>query len=179
MVDQITVERIKLLHPAIKDEVMNMYVNEIVPALSGKAICRFAYTTRTFSEQAALFAQGRTRLFDANGKRLGIVTYAKPGQSFHNFKLAFDIVLLVDKDKNGTFEAAEWNTTQDYDGDLKADWMEIVNICENHGFEAGIRWAGKKNDPPHFQKTFGYTWQQLLDKYNRKDFIKGTDSVRL
>ena len=94
MSDKVTLDRIQLLHPKVRDEVKNIYLNEIIPALSGKAICRFAYTLRTFAEQDALYAQGRTKLFDANGKKLGVVTKAKGGQSIHNFGLALDIVLL-------------------------------------------------------------------------------------
>jgi len=89
MSDKPTLDRIELLHPAVRQEVKDIYLNEIIPTLSGKAICRFAYTLRTFAEQDALYSQGRTKLFDDKGKRLGIVTKAKGGQSIHNFGLAF------------------------------------------------------------------------------------------
>jgi len=177
MEDKITLERIQLLHPKLRNEVETIYRSQIVPALSGRAICRFAYTLRTFAEQDALFAQGRTRLFDTNGKRLGIVTKAKGGQSIHNYGLALDIVLLVDKDGNGTFESASWEEVKDFDGDKKADWMEIVSILEANGWEWGGKWKFK--DSPHFQKDYGYTWQQLLAKYNKKDFIPGTTYVNI
>ena len=42
-------------------------------------------TYRDMESQAELYAQGRTR-------RGRIVTYAKPDQSWHNFRLAFDFV---------------------------------------------------------------------------------------
>jgi peptidoglycan L-alanyl-D-glutamate endopeptidase CwlK len=96
MSDKPTLDRIELLHPVVRQEVKDIYLNEIIPTLSGKAICRFAYTLRTFAEQDALYSQGRTKLFDDKGKRLGIVTKAKGGQSIHNFGLALDIVLLKD-----------------------------------------------------------------------------------
>jgi peptidoglycan L-alanyl-D-glutamate endopeptidase CwlK len=177
MEDQITLERIKQLHPALRNEVEHMYRSQIVPALSGRAICRFAYTLRTFAEQDVLYAQGRTKLFDNNGKRLGIVTKAKGGQSIHNYGLALDIVLLVDNDSNSTFESASWEETKDFDKDGKADWMEVVNIIKSNGWEWGGDWKFK--DSPHFQKDFGYTWQQLLDKHNKKDFIPGTTYVNI
>jgi peptidoglycan L-alanyl-D-glutamate endopeptidase CwlK len=101
MIDQLTLTRIDTLHPKIKEEVKNIYLNEVVPALK-TVTCRFAYTLRTIKEQNDLYALGRTKLFDANGKRLGIVTNAKGGQSYHNYGLAFDIVLLT---KNG----ASWD----------------------------------------------------------------------
>ena len=115
MKDQVTLDRINLLHPKLRDEVVKMY-DEIVAALTGSAICRFAYTLRTFAEQDALYAQGRTK----GGLK---VTNAKGGQSYHNYGLAIDIVLLVDKDKNGTYEKASWDIKTDFDGDGKDDVM--------------------------------------------------------
>jgi len=178
MIDNITLQRIELLHPKVRQEVKDIYLNEIVPSLTGKAICRFAYTLRTFDEQNALYAQGRTKLFDSKGKRLGIVTKAKGGQSIHNYGLALDIVLLKDTDNNGTFESASWEDTIDFDKDGKADWIEVVNIFKKHGWVWGGDWKSFK-DKPHFEKTFSYSWETLLYKYNKKDFISGTKYVKL
>lgn len=178
MSDKPTLERIDLLHPAVREEVKNIYLNEIIPALSGKAICRFAYTLRTFAEQDALYAQGRTKLFDDKGKRLGVVTKAKGGQSIHNFGLALDIVLLKDSNSDGKFESASWETNVDFDKDGKADWMEVVNILKRNGWIWGGDWKSFK-DAPHFEKTFGHTWRTLLPKYQKKDFLSGTNYVRL
>lgn len=178
MSDKPTLDRIELLHPAVRQEVKDIYLNEIIPALSGKAICRFAYTLRTFAEQDALYAQGRTKLFDTKGKRLGIVTKAKGGQSIHNFGLALDIVLLKDTNGDGTFESASWETNVDFDKDGKADWMEVVNILKKHGWVWGGDWKSFK-DAPHFEKTFGHTWKTLLPKHNAKQFIPGTTYIQL
>lgn len=166
MKDQITLDRINLLHPKLKEDAFKIY-DEIVAALSGSAICRFAYTLRTFAEQDALYAQGRTK---AGAK----VTNAKGGQSYHNYGLAIDIVLLVDKDKNGTFESASWDMKTDFDDDGKSDWMEIVAIFKRYGFEWGGDW--KFNDAPHFQKTFGKSINELLtlhtnNKVDKNGFV--------
>lgn len=171
MEDKITLERIQLLHPKLRDEVEHIYRSQIVPALTGRAICRFAYTLRTFAEQDALYAQGRTKLFDSNGNRLGIVTKAKGGQSLHNYGLALDIVLIIDG------KSASWNEVLDYDKDGKADWIEVASILQQNGWEWGGKWKFK--DSPHFQKTFGYDWRALLEKYKSKDFIPGTTYVNL
>jgi peptidoglycan LD-endopeptidase CwlK len=151
--DKVTLERIELLHPKLRDEVKTIY-SEICSALTGKAMCRFAYTLRTFAEQDILYNQGRT----TPGK---IVTNAKGGQSYHNYGLAIDIVLVVDKDGNGSFETASWDVSSDFDGDGQSDWMEVVAIFKRHGFAWGGDW--KFTDKPHFEKTFGFTIAQLQE----------------
>lgn len=177
MEDKITLERIKLLHPKLRDEIEHIYRAQIVPALSGKAMCRFAYTLRTFKEQDELYAQGRTKLFDSNGKRLGVVTKAKGGQSYHNYGLALDIVLIKDTNNDGKFDTATWEENVDFDKDGKPDWIEVAEIFQKNGWEWGGKWKFK--DSPHFEKTFNYDWKTLLDKYNKKDFIPGTTYVNL
>lgn len=169
MEDSKTIERIKLLHPKLRDEATAIY-KEIVEVLKGKAICRFSYTLRTFAEQDALYAQGRTK----PGTK---VTNAKGGQSTHNYGLAVDIVLLVDKNGDGTFETASWDVKTDFDGDGKADWMEIVAVFKRYGWEAGIDW--KFYDAPHFQRTFGYSVMELKKLHDEKKFIPGTTYVKI
>jgi peptidoglycan L-alanyl-D-glutamate endopeptidase CwlK len=154
--DKITIERIGLLHPKLRDEAFSIY-EEICESLTG-SLCRFSYTLRTFTEQDKLFAQGRT----TKGSK---VTNARGGQSYHNYGLALDIVLLLDKDKNGLYETAVWDVKGDFDRDGKADWMEVVNIFKQFGWEWGGDW--KFTDNPHFQKSFGYSVRQLLDLHNK------------
>lgn len=154
--DKPTLDRISKAHPKVREELLKMYY-EILAALTGKSTCRFAYVMRTFSEQADLYAQGRTTA----GK---IVTNAPAGLSIHQYGLAFDIVLLVDKDGNGTYESASWDTVTDFDGDGIADWMEIVSIAKKYGWSWGGDWTSIK-DLPHFEKTFGHKPSDLLTKY--------------
>ena len=160
--DKITLQRIELLHPKVKDEVKAIY-DEICNVLTGRAICRFAYTLRTFEEQNALYAQGRSVLFDKNGKRLGIVTNAKGGQSYHNYGLAIDIVLILDG------KIASWDIKTDFDGDKTSDWMECVSIFKKYGWEWGGDWKFK--DYPHFQKTFGLSVEKLFQLYKEQKTI--------
>lgn len=150
--DRITLDRIALLHPKVREEVRDIYA-EICDALKGRAMCRFAFTLRTIAEQDALYAQGRTR----PGKR---ITNARGGFSYHNYGLAIDIVLIVDSDGNGSYDRASWDTKTDFDGDGKSEWMEVVTIFKQHGWEWGGDW--KFYDAPHFQKTFGYSARELL-----------------
>lgn len=178
MEDKLTIERIGLMHPKVRTEVEHIYRSQVVPALSGRAICRFAYTLRTFDEQAALYAQGRTRLYDANGKKLGKVTNAMAGQSMHNYGLAFDIVLLVDNNRDGRHESASWDTVADFDGDRRADWMEVVDIFKRAGWTWGGDFRSFK-DMPHLEKSHGLTWRQLRARWDKKNFIPGTTYVNI
>lgn len=155
MVDQKTLDRIKLMHPKLREEVGEIYA-EICQALTGKAFCRFTHTLRTFKEQDELFAKGRT----APGAR---VTNARGGFSMHNFGVALDIVLIRDG-------SALWDVKADLDGDGKADWMEIVNIFKQYGWEWGGDW--KFYDAPHFQKSFGKSVRELLALHNAKKIDK-------
>lgn len=172
--DKVTLERIQLLHPKVREEAKALY-KELCEALTGKAMCRFSYTLRTFAEQDGLYAQGRT-------KPGSIVTKAKGGQSYHNYGLAIDIVLIVDKDGNGSYESASWDNKIDFDGDGQSDWMEVVEIFKRYGWEWGGDWRFK--DTPHFQKTFGYSINDLLTKYNSRvindiKFIANTNYLNI
>lgn len=126
---------------------------EIEEALKGRAFCRFSYTLRTFLEQNELYALGRTK----KGK---IVTNASAGLSYHNYGLAVDIVLIVDG------KTAVWDIKKDFDGDGKSDWIEVVNVFKQYGWEWGGDW--KFVDYPHFQKTFGYSVRQLLQMHKNQ-----------
>lgn len=151
--DKITLDRIELLHPKLRDEANEIY-EEICKRLSGKIHVRFSHTLRTFDEQDALYAKGRTK----EGK---IVTYARGGQSYHNYGLAIDIVFLIDKDGNGTYETATWDFNKDYDGDGISDFEEVDFVFKMYGWHGLYKANGKRWDFPHFQKDFGLTISQL------------------
>jgi peptidoglycan L-alanyl-D-glutamate endopeptidase CwlK len=93
-------------------------------------------TYRSTAEQNALYAQGRTK----PGKK---VTNAKGGQSFHNHRLAYDVVPL----RNGK---PVWGTTGE-DGKL---WQRVGELGEAAGLEWAGRWT-KFREFPHFQYTGG------------------------
>lgn len=162
--DKVTLERIQLMHPKLREEVMQIYI-EICDALKGKALCRFSHTLRSFAEQDALYNQTPK------------VTKAKGGQSYHNYGLAIDIVLCVDKDGDGKHESASWDTKLDFDGDGQSDWMEVVAIFKRYGWAWGGDW--KFYDAPHFEKTLGFSTVQLLAMYNAKKFIPNTNYLVL
>jgi len=84
-------------------------------------------TYRDMESQAEIYAQGRTR----PGR---IVTYAKPGHSFHNWRVAFDFVPIV----NGK---ARWNDARTF------------RRCRQIGEALGLE--GLKFEMAHLQFTGG------------------------
>lgn len=100
-------------------------------------------TYRDNQSQAALYAQGRT-------KPGVIVTNARPGQSWHNWRCAFDVVPI----RNGK---PVWGTSGQ-DGDL---WRKVGELGESVGLEWAGRWKGKLREMAHFQYTGGLTLAEL------------------
>lgn len=97
-------------------------------------------TYRDFASQDALFAQGRTK----PGKK---VTNARAGQSYHNFRCAFDFVPIV----NGK---AVWNDT--------GLFTQCGEIAELVGLEWAGRWTRFK-EMAHCQYTGGLTLKDLQE----------------
>ena len=95
-------------------------------------------TYRDNESQDALYAQGRTKA----GR---IVTNAKAGQSFHNYRIAFDVVPIV----NGK---PQWNDFRTF--------QKIGAIGKSVGLDWGGDWKSIK-DYPHFQWTGGLSFAQL------------------
>jgi D-alanyl-D-alanine dipeptidase len=98
--------------------------------------------TRTFSEQAALYAKGRTQ----PGAK---VTNAKPGSSWHNFGLAYDLTLFQG-DKNPVWEHPAYD------------------LAGKIGKDLGLRWGGDFKsivDRPHFERPIGLTLAEARQKY--------------
>jgi len=153
--DKLTVERIGKVHPFLREAVYCIYEEICNKVNSQYTRVRFSDTLRTFKEQDELYKQGRTK----PGSK---VTWVRGGGSYHNYGLAVDIVLIRDKDKNGSFEAASWDTIFDGDGDGIADWAECVKIFNKYDWQWGLKRSnGTRYDLPHFQRTLGYTTKQL------------------
>lgn len=108
-------------------------------------------TLRDAEAQDLLYAQGRT----APGRK---VTWARGGESFHQYGVALDVVpLRLGKPVWGL----QGNGLDDDPSDDETDDLELWQRVGLVGEECGLSWAGrwpkKKREFPHFQFTNGLT----------------------
>jgi len=117
-------------------------------------------TYRDDESQNALYAIGRTikgECVTAQRPMGRTVTNAKGGESFHQYKVAIDIVVL----RHGK---AVWDTSGDGIDDNPADdetdnlelWQRVGAIGESVGLTWAGRWV-KMKEYAHFQYTGGLT----------------------
>ncbi len=168
MRDEISKERVWQLHPAVRQEAIDA-IDAAEAGFPPTIKVRVAQALRSIAYQNKLFAQGRTEPGE-------IITKARGGLSYHNYGLAVDYVLRYDKNGDGNFEELSWDIIKDGDSDGLKDWDEVRMQFEIRGW----KWGGKNRtfkDYPHVEKSFGYTTKQLLAKYNKKEFIPGTEYV--
>ena len=97
--------------------------NEWIEKLRGKGILPLVYCGyRSMDEQRKLYAKGRSE----PGK---IVTYAKEGQSYHNYGLAFDWVPLKENPKNNGYYESDWENDEAYEmGEEIGKTLNLVSL---------------------------------------------------
>jgi len=121
--------KIEDLHPRVQ-----VLARKFIEECSKAGVDVLIYSTyRDAASQDALYAQGRTK----PGR---IVTNARAGQSFHNWRVAFDFVPIV-------AGKARW--------DDKEAYAKCGNIAESIGLEWAGRWTGKLRETAHCQFTGG------------------------
>jgi peptidoglycan LD-endopeptidase CwlK len=130
---------IATLHPKAREKARE-FMALAVPAMQAHSlVVKIIGGLRTFNEQDALYAQGRT----VPGR---IVTNARGGYSNHNFGTAFDCALFrgpcyLDDD---------------------SAYAELGKIGQSVGLEWGGSW--KFSDEPHFQLPTGLTMAQMRER---------------
>ena len=125
-------------------EIRQAVIDFILDAQSQEIYLRVSDAYRSYAEQQVVYDNG------ASG--------ALPGQSYHNYGLAIDVCEITD----GQMANNSWARLQ-----------QISSIGKAHGFEWGGDWTGKNCDPPHYQMTFGYSWQELLSRYKAGNMVNG------
>lgn len=135
--DERTERNIASLHPKAQERA-RAFMQLAVPLMKRYGLdVRIISGLRTFAEQDALYAQGRT----SKGR---IVTNARAGYSNHNFGTAFDI---------GLFEGKKYL-------DESPKYKELGQA----GNSLGLVWGGdfkSIKDEPHFEIPTGLTLAEM------------------
>lgn len=151
--ESISLPRVQALHPKYRDSAQS-FIEDAENTLN--ITLRVSEGFRTFAQQSAMYAQGRTTPGN-------IVTFSPGGTSYHNYGLAIDLVIV--------------------NGDGSIDWTYNYNLlvpfAEKYGMTCGINFPIGKKDTDHFENTYGYNWRYLLHKYQSGDFITGTNFVNI
>lgn len=123
-VDERSEKNIATLHPRVQPLARALVQSAAAQGITIKIIDG----SRTYAEQDALYAKGRTKPGE-------IVTNAKGGQSWHNFSLAFDV---------GVFSGNRYVPESPL-------YQRVGVLGKALGFEWGGDWRGGLVDEPHFQ----------------------------
>lgn len=117
---------------------------------------RITQGLRTFAQQWDCWHQGRLK--DKNGTWVicdvkKVVTFAMPGQSYHQYGLALD----------ACFVGEDPYLSQMKSEDSDVIWREYGQFCYNHK----LAWGGyfKHPDRPHCEMTFGLSVHELQILY--------------
>lgn len=133
------IRSLNLLYPPFRDLVEHGLK---LARLTGLQVHVFE-SYRTFDRQEDLYAQGRT----TEGR---VVTRARPGESWHNYGLAVDLVF-----DGSAASGIQWSWDGDHVGDRAGDYARLGAIMTS----TGINWLGAAGssffETPHFEKNWG------------------------
>jgi peptidoglycan LD-endopeptidase CwlK len=135
--DERSEKNMATLHPKA-ERLARQFMDAVVPDMGGRGVVvKIISGTRTYEEQDALYAKGRS----TPGPR---VTNARGGFSNHNFGIAWDI---------GLFRGGRYLETS-----------PLYRECGLIGKRLGLEWGGDWKsfpDEPHFQLRTGLTLAQM------------------
>ena len=141
--DERTEKNIATLHQRVQAKARE-FMKQAVPLMEQLgATVKIICGNRTYAEQDALYAQGRTK----PGR---IVTNARGGQSNHNFGTAWDVGIF--KDGKYLDESPLYKT--------------LGRVGESIGLEWGGSWK-KIVDEPHYEVKTGLTMAEKRDRVSR------------
>lgn len=152
-IDARTMEHVRSLDPKAQDRFLQFI--RLAKATAATFGCDYIGIEghRTWEEQDALYAKGRT----APGS---IVTRAKGGFSNHNFGIAMDF---------GVFRGKSY--LDDTNTDLA---LQVHAACAVHARKLGFDWGGDwkaLKDEPHFEISTGLTLSQKRKLYQEKGSV--------
>ena len=133
--DYYTNQRLAELHPSIRGD-MEQAINKVQERHGIKVRIGKDGHFRSFDLQRELY----------NDYQDGGPLAAPPGRSYHNYGLAADLYIIENNQVDYSYEK----------------YQKVADIMQEHGFDWGYEMWGK--DKPHFQKTFGYSTDDLAAK---------------
>lgn len=151
--DERTLRNIATLDPKARD--LFVHLTQLAKATAATFGCEYVAISgnRTWAEQNALHAQGRTK----PGK---VVTNARGGYSNHNFGIALDY---------GVFRGKSY-----LDESEPATAAKVHAACAVHARKLGLEWGGDWNslkDMPHFEVSTGLTMAEKRELYRQKGSV--------
>ncbi|MCP3659011.1 MAG: M15 family metallopeptidase [Bacteroidetes bacterium] len=146
--DKHTNERLKQIDPKMRDDARAM-INELYEKYGIKL--RIGHEVfRSVEEQDKLFLKGRDPVTKEVINQNEVVTSAPGGASMHNYRLAFDLLEIIND--NGESKIKSF------------DRKKVLKIAFKYGFRWGGYFSGTKYDPPHFERTYGFHWSVIKKK---------------
>ena len=112
---------------------------------------------RTKAQHTSIWQQGRNDDGQIVRPDL-VVTHSPPGWSFHEYGLAYDVVVVLKDGRHVT-----WDMATDSDHDQISDYLEIARIGRMLGMEAGFFW--RHPDPPHFEYHPNLNIRETIEKF--------------
>lgn len=114
---------------------------------------------RTFTQQWELYCKGRIK--GASGQwvisdQKKIVTYARAGESFHNFGLAIDSAFIGNDPFLDRIDLKQSTNI----------WATYGRLCQKNGLVWGGSW--KIPDRPHCENSYGLTLGQLRSIFEER-----------
>lgn len=175
--DAVTTARLQLLYPPLAAKLTNVFTQ----MESEGEESRLTQGLRSWSEQDALYAQGRTTpgpecahngvafpIGTCSKHPLGLtVTNCKGGCSYHNFGLAGDGV--PSKFGPGTAYEPDWNPNH-------PAWKRMEEIAVSQGLAIGAAWRSYP-DAPHMQLTGRFPEGEPSDELKQIFRDGGTQAV--
>ncbi len=166
--DQHSIQQVATAHPHARMDFTNAMI-EVQANMPDNVEVIWFEIYRSFEHTAALYKLGRT-VVNPDGKSKSkpmgnIVSWAKAGESWHDWGLAGDIAMFT-------------NGKPDYV--VGPNWMKVVEIMKKHGFTWGGDFPKQpvdETDPPHFEKKYGQSLNGLMAMRNAGKFIPGTEYI--
>jgi peptidoglycan L-alanyl-D-glutamate endopeptidase CwlK len=154
-IDRYSQERIALVYPDVRVRWIQL-ANSFFEL--HKMMLGVAQGLRTYADQAAIYAQGRTTPGpDVTPERpMGrVVTHSAPGDSWHHFSAIDSKFMGADPWLDGMKDRKQ----------VEFLWSEYARLAKAHGFVAGFDWPDPKKDRPHIEMTYGLNLAQAKALY--------------